>query len=180
MTNYTSSLHLPIKIFLILQGTIMVIFFASGDGNLDQTVEDERETEYKAEAGVKAGPKRFRKRKLNGGNHVQRKRKRNSGQYYKTRKGTVVQGKQFNNPNCSCRKKCYDTISEQARRNIFESLDIGIFSAQNALICGLVKQETPKGVRPTTNRKKTTNNFLFTVNGKSKLVCKDYFFKLSK
>lgn len=34
-------------------------FFASDDGNLDQTVEDERETEYKAEGGVKAGPKDY-------------------------------------------------------------------------------------------------------------------------
>lgn len=110
-------------------------------------------------------PKRFRKRKLNKGNHVQRKRKRNSGQSYKTRKGTVVHGKQFNNPNCRCRKICYDTISKQARRNIFDSFwKIAIFPTQNALICGLVKPETPKCRRPTTNTKnikKTTNTFFY-------------------
>lgn len=61
------------------------------------------------------------------------------------------------------------------QEEIFLSL-FGKFSAQNALICGLVKQETPKRRRPTTNtknRKKTTNTFFFTINGKSKVVCKN-------
>lgn len=109
---------------------------------------------------------------------LQRKRKRNSGQNYKTRKGTVVHGKQFNKPNCSCRKKCYDTISEQARRNIFESFwKIVIFSAQNALICGLLKQETPKRGRPITNTKieKTTNNFFLLSTEKVKSYVKTIF-----
>lgn len=145
MTKLHKQPSFTYKVFPYLTRYINGKFFTSDDGNFDQTVENERKTEYETVAGVKAGPKRFCKRKLNEGNHVQRKRKRNSGQYYKTRIGTVVHGKQFNNPNCSCRNKCYDTISEQARRNIFESLwKIGIFSAQNALICGLLKQETPK------------------------------------
>lgn len=75
-------------------------------------------------------------------------------------------------------RKCYNTISEQARKNIFwVFLENWNIFCTNALICGLLKQETPKRGRPITNtkkRKKTTNSF-FTVNGKSKVVCSLFF-----
>lgn len=137
-----------------------------------------------AEATAEGSPKRTRKRQRKEWKREERKSKRNTGNYYITRKGKIIAEKQFSNLYCKCRKHCFNKITEQARKNIFESFwKIGTRSAQNAFICGLVKQVVPETHRPTTgvkNRRNSTNKFYLNVAGESKQVCKKYFLETLK
>ena len=132
-----------------------------------------------AEAIVEGRPKRCRKRQRKEWKREERKRKRNSGKSYVSRKGKIVAEKQFSNLDCRCKKHCFNEITEQARRKEFESFwKIGTRSAENALICGLVKQVVPLRRRPTTstkNQRSSKNKFYFNVAGESKQVCNKYF-----
>jgi len=109
-----------------------------------------------------------------------RKISRNLGQAYETKLGKVVEGKQFKNTNCNCKKKCPDKVEIESRRSAFENFwKMGSFSAQNAFICGLIKQETPACRRPRAGDKgpkSSTNHYnLILLNGTSVTVCKKYF-----
>lgn len=134
-----------------------------------------------AEATAERRPKRTRKRQRKEWKREERKRKRNCEKSYVTRKGKIIAEKRFSNLDCKCRKHCFDKITEQDRKKIFESFwKIGTRSAQNAFICGLVKQVVPEHHRPTTgnkNRRSSSNKFYLTVDGTSKQVCKKYFFR---
>ncbi|CAG9839225.1 unnamed protein product [Diabrotica balteata] len=133
-------------------------------------------------------PKRCQKRQINKNKKEQRKRQRNYEQSYTTRTGKVVAQKVFSNPDCNCQNRCFHNIPEQSRKNVFESFwKMGSFVAQNAFLCGLIKQETPKRCRPTTsvkNKKSATNLYhilmLQLIAGKTETVCKKYFLQTFK
>lgn len=124
-------------------------------------------------------PKRSRKRQKHESKKQERKKKRNSGMAYKTKEGKEVSKKKFSNANCNCRLKCVEKISEESRRNAFETFwKLGSFSCQNIFLCGLIKQMSPKLRRPKDGsrlQKSTSNQFYIQVDGSSVKVCKRYF-----
>lgn len=124
--------------------------------------------------------KRFRKRARGIGKRQERKERRNLGKSYKTAKGKTVVSKTFQNHNCNCNNKCLEKVSIDSRESAFNSFwKIGTFSAQNAFLCGLIKQQVPVRHRPRCNsrsQKSTTNIFnVILIDGKSVKVCKKYF-----
>lgn len=64
---------------------------------------------------------RSRKRKRNISKPEQRKMDRNSGKSYKTAKSNIVLAKVFQNQDCNCQKKCAETVSEESRKNAFDT-----------------------------------------------------------
>nr|CAD7444315.1 unnamed protein product [Timema bartmani] len=62
-----------------------------------------------------------RKRKRNSSKRDATKLKRNSGTAYINVKGTKFEEKRFINIDCGCSKKCIELISEEQRRNRFDS-----------------------------------------------------------
>ncbi|XP_049317002.1 uncharacterized protein LOC125779776 [Bactrocera dorsalis] len=136
-----------------------------------------------AEENAEGRPKRARKSLRKEWKREERKRKRNSGDSYVTRKRKPIQEKQFSNLDCKCTKKCFNKITEEQRNKIFEAFwKIGTFSAQNAFIRGLLKPILPVRRRPTTAEKNRTssNRFSHNVAGETKRVCKRYFLETLK
>ena len=123
------------------------------------------------------GKKRFREPEKH--KKFIRKKRRNAGQEYLSISGKKVAAKTFSNTNCGCKKKCFERIPEVDRQNVFELFwKMGEFSAQNAFICGLVKQNSIKRSRSrnaTRNRKSASNEYFVNINNISQKVCKQYF-----
>ncbi|XP_063218744.1 uncharacterized protein LOC134529006 [Bacillus rossius redtenbacheri] len=122
---------------------------------------------------------RTRKRKCYLSKKEYRRKKRNSGKAYRTLKGKKVSEKIFSNLNCHCRMKCFDKVDEEDRKKTFENFwNIGVFSCQNAFLCGLIKQEKPKVRRPRDNSRQAKiaiNQYYIPIGGNSVKVCKKYF-----
>lgn len=124
---------------------------------------------------------RTRKRRRNPNKKEQRKVKRNSGKAYVTSKGKHVAEKIFYNPPCGCKIKCSDSITEEERKKLFDHFySIGSFQVQNAYICGLCKQSTPKAHRVrdgSRGMKSSTVSYHLQLSDKNLKVCKQYFLK---
>lgn len=125
----------------------------------------------------RVGRKRFREPEK----HIKniRRNRRNLGEEYVGVSGKRVLAKVFSNANCNCKKRCYEKITELERRKAFEQFwKMGAFSAQNAFICGLVKQVGIKRSRPRNevrNPKTKTNAYFVNNELLSENVCKKYF-----
>lgn len=127
---------------------------------------------------------RTRKRKKHLSKKEERKRKRNTGESYKTAKGRQIPAKSFQNKDCNCNKKCLEKVPVECRQNAFENFwKIGSFSAQNAFLCGLIQQKEPERHRPRGNGirpPKTSINCFNRIltNGTNIQVCKKYFLEM--
>lgn len=124
---------------------------------------------------------RTRKRKRNPNKKEQRKIKRNCGKAYITSKGKQISEKVFSNPPCSCKMKCSENVTEEQRRNIFNHFyAMGSFQIQNAYICGLCKQCTPKAHRVrdgSRGMKSASISYHLQLEDNNRKVCKQYFLK---
>lgn len=124
---------------------------------------------------------RTRKRKRTPNKKEQRKFKRNRGKSYVTSKGKQISEKIFSNPPCSCKLKCSDNVTEEQRMNLFNHFyGMGSFQIQNAYLCGLCKQCTPKARRVrdgSRGMKSTSISYHLQLVDKNLKVCKQYFLK---
>lgn len=110
-----------------------------------------------------------------------RKRNRNRGLEYISTSKKLVPAKSFVNSNCNCKQKCFDRITDENRRTAFVNFwKIGNFCAQNAYICGLVKQHEIKTHRPRNGSraaKSVSHTYYVNTSNTSQRVCKEYFLK---
>lgn len=119
-----------------------------------------------------------------------RKRRRNNGSDYVTRKGAEVRRKTIDDKVCGCKKQCNRIIPFTTRQQIFSKFwKLGDWSAQNAYIVGLVKLNEIKrrdkrdrrprsgieGPRIQKKRNITREFNLPTSTGMSNIVCKEFF-----
>jgi len=120
-----------------------------------------------------------RKRQKGENKKEKRKRLRNLGREYTTKKGKTVHKKIFTNNNCSCKKKCFDKVTRDARKHAFKSFwKLGSFTAQNTFLCGMVKQSKPESRKPKTHSrppKSVSNKFFIHNGGETINVCKKFF-----
>ncbi|XP_066906194.1 FK506-binding protein 5 isoform X4 [Halyomorpha halys] len=157
------------------------------EGEEDDNGEEEDEamvhpTQYLEIEETESDAKQCRKRNRAESKKEERKRLRNVGKSYVTEKGKFVEEKKFSNPNCNCRKKCFEKISEDTRKNTFDSFwKTGSFTVQNEFLCSLIKLEEPKRHRPKGGARaaKSTTKYYYVTqsDGTSVNVCKEYFLK---
>lgn len=143
--------------------------------NIQEAQTDQEPQFFKSRKHV--GRKRFRE----PDKHIKslRKQRRNTGQEYTT--GKTVPAKTFSDENCNRQKKCFEKISALERKKNFEKFwMMGDFTAQNAFMCGLVKQKEIKRarVRDGSKASKTVSNYYYVYTGNiSHNVCKQYFLR---
>ncbi|CAH2094046.1 unnamed protein product [Euphydryas editha] len=114
---------------------------------------------------------------------IDNKRKclRNLGKEYMSRKGKIQANRKMGPP-CRCRKKCFDKLSEEQRKKIFQSFwSLGDREKQWMYVANLVKKQNKRRVyTDTVSRRKHTFKYSIPV-GHSKDhinyvdVCKKYF-----
>lgn len=143
--------------------------------------ESEPEAANEEEMDVEDPPAivRTRKRKRNLNQKEQRKIKRNSGKAYTTGRGNRVPEKIFTNPPCGCRMKCSDNVTEEQRKKLFDDFYcMTSFQIQNAYICGLCKQCTPKVHHARDGSQGERSSFIsyyLQLSDKNLRVCKQFF-----
>lgn len=111
-----------------------------------------------------------------------RKRARNSGKSYTTKKGKVVPEKKFSNFNCSCSKKCSTLLSLAQREKLFEKFyKLENFDLQTVYIRERVQvKEKARAYtkKAETSRRKYSRCFcLPDERGTDVIVCKRFFLK---
>ncbi|KAJ4429628.1 hypothetical protein ANN_21829 [Periplaneta americana] len=89
-----------------------------------------------------------------------RKKHRNSGQQYVSKKGIHIPGKVFDTEfNCNCPRKCKEKISMNDHRKCFTSFwNLGDFSKQNVYLRGLVQVAECQRSRPRDNTSTPKSN----------------------
>lgn len=111
---------------------------------------------------------------------VKRKTLRNLGQEYVARKGKIQARKKMGPP-CNCRSRCYDKLSEESRRKIFESFwGLGDRDKQWIYVANLVKKQNKRRVyTDTVSRRKYTLKYSLPVADGDNIehvdVCKKHF-----
>ncbi|CAG9832472.1 unnamed protein product [Diabrotica balteata] len=106
---------------------------------------------------------------------------RNSGNEYLTKRGIIKNRKKFENIDCGCPKKCLTLLTEDERKEIFESFwNLKNYDLQNSYLYVLVQKSAVKRKRPL-NSSRAGKNFHFKYFVKSsnetRSVCKKYFLK---
>lgn len=121
-----------------------------------------------------------------------RKRRRNCGETYVTRKGKTIRKKTLNDAPCGCQKECNKEVNFGTRHQLFSAFwGLGDWSAQNTYLVGLVKVNEIKkrdrrdrrgrlGFEGPILPKKTKRNFtreyfLKKSSGATTVVCKKFF-----
>jgi hypothetical protein len=108
-----------------------------------------------------------------------KKSSRNSAKPYVTTKGKTVSGKTFTNKPCNCRRKCFERIDENERKQLFLAFwDLKEYSLQNLFIHGSVKSFDIKRKRirdGSGSSKEKSFQYFFQIKSSNFQVCKQYF-----
>jgi len=125
--------------------------------------------------------KRGRKRIRNPDNWIRNKRKRacQSGEMYVSSRGKVVNARhRLPTPNCNCRYKCSEQVSETARDVAFHGYwSLANKDRQTDFICAHVVKKEKKAHKNRQNRRKNTFQYFLPVEHQCIRVCKDTFLK---
>ncbi|XP_064079025.1 uncharacterized protein LOC135196261 [Macrobrachium nipponense] len=123
-------------------------------------------------------PKEKKKRTRNPENWKKEKRKRAilSGQAYVNTKGELV-GPRAIGPNCNCKNKCYNQVSDENRNMIFRGYySLNSYDEQNAYLYGLIRRHDIQRKRqPVSERRTCSYKYYVRIKGKEIQVCKKAF-----
>lgn len=143
----------------------------SDDNNSE--CENESNSGNDATTSEKGRPKRGRKRKFAEQDRNIRKRKRNSNEEYFSAQGNFINRKPFIDFHCKCKNKCYQTVSSEVRKRIFETFwDLGNYDTQTTFIASLINENKVKRkYAPESEKRIFSRTYLF----QAKRVCRDIF-----
>lgn len=108
-----------------------------------------------------------------------RKKQRNSGQTYTSRKGVIVEAKQFKGGQCPCPSKCHEKISEEQCKKIFtEYYKLADHNLQTSFLNTQVKVVNKQRRYTQNNSERRQHTRLYSLvkeDGGEVRVCKTFF-----
>ena len=146
----------------------------SSSQSIDAISEGESQDAFEDPGEIYAGrPKRGRKRKHPGQTDKTRKFMKNSNKQHITKKGMLASAKEFTDYHCSCSLHCYEKVSVDIRKVLFEKFwAAGNYEHQNSMICSLVQENKVKRKRVPLS---SIRNFSRTYSINNTVVCRNIF-----